>query len=232
MATGFFVTGTDTGIGKTHSTVRLMRFLKSKGISVIGMKPVASGAVRQGGRWVNADALALQRESSVRVDYEWVNPYVFGPPVSPHIAAKMMGVRVSLDQINEYVIRLATLADCVIVEGVGGWRVPLNADEDVSDLAKKLMLPVLQIVGLRLGCINHARLMQESVIASGVKASGWVANWLAPDLLMGAEVVQSLEQAMGQKALAELAFTPSEVGENPLNVDYWNEEEILRLMAA
>ena len=232
MAAGFFVTGTDTGIGKTYSTVRLMRFLKSKGISVIGMKPVASGAVWQGGRWVNADALALQSESSVQVDYEWVNPYAFGPPVSPHIAADMMGVRVSLDQINQSFVHLATLADCVIVEGVGGWRVPLNAEEDVSDLALKLRLPVLQIVGLRLGCINHARLTQESVIASGAKYGGWVANWLASDLLKGAEVVQSLEQALGRKALAELAFAPSDQGEKPLDVDYWNDEEILRLMAA
>lgn len=232
MAKGFFVTGTDTEVGKTHATVRLMRFLKAQGLSVIGMKPVASGAEWVGERWVNEDALALQKESSIPVDYEYINPFVFEPPVSPHLAAEAMGVRVSLDRINRTFCHLSTLADCVVVEGVGGWRVPLNAEEDVADLALKLKLPVLQVVGMRLGCINHARLTQESMLASGVNIGGWIANWLVADLPYGAEVMASLEWKLGQKALAELVFRTAQTIEPSFGGDRWSSDEILRLMAA
>ena len=232
MAKGIFVTGTDTEVGKTHATVRLMRFLKAQGLSVVGMKPVASGAEWVGERWVNEDALALQKESSIPVDYEWINPFVFEPPVSPHLAAEAMAVRVSLDLINQAFFHLSTLADCVVVEGVGGWRVPLNAEEDVADLALKLKLPVLQVVGIRLGCINHARLTQESMIASKVNIGGWIANWLASNLPYGAEVMASLEHELGQKALAELVFQTAQTIERSLDIDRWDSDEILRLMAA
>lgn len=232
MPRGFFVTGTDTEVGKTHATVRLMRFLKSQGLSVIGMKPVASGARKVGERWVNEDALALQRESSVPIDYQYINPFVFERPVSPHIAAEAMGVRVNLDRISQAFCHLSTLADCVVVEGVGGWRVPLNADEDVADLALRLSLPVLQVVGIRLGCINHARLTQESMIASEVNLGGWIANWLVPDLPYAAEVMASLDHELGRKALAELAFQTVEIVQPSLDEDCWRGDEILRLMAA
>ncbi len=232
MAKGFFITGTDTGIGKTHATLRLMQFLKAQGLSVVGMKPVASGASRVNGRWVNEDALALQRESSIPVPYEWVNPFAFHLPVSPHIAAEVTGDIVKLDRIWRSFCRLSNLSDCVVVEGVGGWRVPLNAHEDVADLAVMLKLPVLQVVGLRLGCINHARLTHESMIGAGVNVGGWIANWLVPDLLCGAELMASLSHGLGQEAVAELAFQlPGEDGPFSRN-DHWNRNEILRLMAA
>jgi dethiobiotin synthetase len=229
---GLFITGTDTGIGKTHVSVRLLRRLHASGVRVAGMKPVASGAEWQSGRWVNDDALALQAASSLTLPYAWVNPYVFEPPIAPHLAAAQSGQRVDLAEIQRTFLALAAEVDSVIVEGVGGWRVPLNADEDVAYLAGMLGLPVVLVVGLRLGCISHARLTHEAILASGVVFGGWIANAVEPDLPYAAEIVTTLTAALGREPLAELAFQAgADQPEAPSN-DHWNQGEILRLVAA
>jgi len=203
---GFFVTGTDTGIGKTHVSVSLIRLLRTLGLGVLGMKPVASGAERCGEKWQNEDALALIGASSLALPYEWVNPYVFEAPVSPHLAAARAGRRVELAHLITAYRRLAAFADCVIVEGAGGWRVPLNPAEDIADLAVQLGLPVLLVVGMRLGCINHACLTQAAMQARGVSCAGWVANHLERELPCREEVLATLTERLGEPPVEELCF--------------------------
>ncbi|MFM8331878.1 MAG: dethiobiotin synthase [Candidatus Methylumidiphilus sp.] len=178
---GLFVTGTDTGIGKTWATVALMRFLQAEGLTVIGMKPVASGCVSQDGEWRNEDALLLQKNASLQIDYAKLNVYAFAPPIAPHLAARQAGQAIHLDAIVRQCRELERLADGVLVEGVGGWEVPLNADERVSHLAKALNLPVVLVVGMRLGCLSHALLTHDAMLRSRVDCLGWVANCLEPD---------------------------------------------------
>ncbi len=229
---GFFVTGTDTGVGKTHAAVRLMQTLHGAGLRVAGMKPVASGAVWQAGRWVNADALALMEASSIPLDYEQVNPYVFAPPVAPHLAAALAGTELRIEPLQRGLQALGERADCVIVEGVGGWRVPLNATQDVADLAVALGLPVLLVVGLRLGCINHARLTHASILASGAPFGGWIANPVEPELLQQEAVLECLCLALGQEPLGRLAFHAPDERSTTAWEDHWRLREILRLLTA
>lgn len=201
---GLFVTGTDTGIGKTWATLSLMKALQQQGLRVVGMKPVATGAELCNGRWVNEDALALQRAASVPVPYELVNPYVFEPPVSPHIAAAQAGRTIELQRIVEAFGELHEFADCVLVEGVGGWKVPLSRRESVADMALALALPVVLVVGLRLGCLNHALLSYSAIQTSGADFAGWIANHLVSDLPYVDENIRTLDDAMERRPLMEL----------------------------
>lgn len=177
---GVFVTGTDTGIGKTRVCVGLIEALKCKGLSVCGMKPVASGCFRENDALRNEDAILLRAHASVSIDYARVNPYAFEPPVSPHIAARQSGNVISAAGIVDAFDYLCDHADFVVVEGVGGWEVPLNDTERVSDLARNLGLPVVMVVGLRLGCLNHAVLTSIAIRNSGCQLIGWVANGIDP----------------------------------------------------
>lgn len=183
MSGGYFITGTDTGCGKTEITLGLMHLLQAGDRSVVGMKPVASGAMVAGEGLRNDDARRILRQSSPQVPYDLVNPYVFEPPIAPHLAAGLVGQRISFDVIRECYTGLSSLANVVIVEGVGGWRVPLGADGDVSDLALALGLPVILVVGMQLGCINHALLSADSILAKGLPLAGWVANVMDPAML-------------------------------------------------
>jgi dethiobiotin synthetase len=177
---GYFITGTDTGIGKTVVTLGLMRWLQDQGLRVAAMKPVASGCERTPLGLRNADALQLQTQASMPLDYAEVNPYAFEPPIAPHIAAGQAGVRIDLDIIQQGVRQLAGCSDVVCVEGVGGWLVPLNDRETLADLAAGLGLGVVLVVGMRLGCLNHALLTARAIEASGAPLAGWVANGLPP----------------------------------------------------
>lgn len=177
---GIFVTGTDTGIGKTVVSLGLMQVLQDQGLTVAGMKPVASGCEQTAAGLRNADAILLQQQSSVELDYEAVNPYAFAPAIAPHLAAEAAGVQVDLAVIVAACEALAARVDCVVVEGVGGWQVPLNGREYVSDLAGRLGLDVCLVAGMRLGCINHALLTAGAIEDSGCRLSGWVANQLPP----------------------------------------------------
>ncbi len=176
MGQGCFITGTDTGVGKTWVTLGLMLALKRRGFTVSGMKPLASGCRRTPEGLRNRDAEMLQEQSSMPIAYEVVNRYAFDPPVAPHIAAKEAGVEVELDVILRDFQRLFVNADFALVEGIGGWAVPLNERERLSDLVRRMAIPVILVVGLRLGCINHALLSAEAIGNDAVPLLGWVAN--------------------------------------------------------
>ncbi len=206
MRRGFFVTGTDTGCGKTGITLGLMRQMKDSGCRTLGMKPVASGAVPTAAGLRNEDASRIRAESSTAVPYERVNPYAFEPPIAPHLAAQQAGVSIRLETILQAYQWLAAQGDCTVVEGVGGWRVPLAAGLSVSDLPQALQLPVILVVGLRLGCINHALLSAEAILATGVDLVGWVANHVDPDMLIQQENLQSLKALMPAPCVGEVPF--------------------------
>ena len=171
-----FVTGTDTEIGKTYVSVMLIRALVSRGFRVAGMKPVASGCVRTPEGLRSDDALQLMAAANVDVPYQQVNPYAFEPAIAPHIAAAEAGVAISLDEIRRQHQRLCGQVDWVVVEGVGGWQVPLGDEFTVADLAAALGGHVVLVVGVRLGCINHALLSVESILQKGASLCGWIAN--------------------------------------------------------
>jgi dethiobiotin synthetase len=206
-ARGIFVTGTDTAVGKTIVTVGLMRLLKGAGFKVAGMKPVATGAFWRDDRLVNEDALWLQSNASLRLDYNQVNPFVFELPVSPHIAARKAGCEIDFRRIRQVYEEMAEHVDWVLVEGVGGWEVPLNGRERVADLVRALDLPVLLVVGLRLGCLNHALLTQRAIAHSGAHCIGWIANHADEDFLLPAEVIETLDHALGWPLLAIVPFS-------------------------
>jgi dethiobiotin synthetase len=201
---GYFVTGTDTGVGKTAVTLGLMAYLQAQGKTVAAMKPVASGCERGDKGLVNDDALRLQRQSSVALPYAQVNPYAFEPPIAPHIAAARAGVTISIDTIRAACDAIAGRADCVLVEGAGGWQVPLNGDETLADLAAALGLGVILVVGIRLGCLNHALLTAESIVASGCVPAGWVANRLAPHTDATEENIIALKSRLSFPCLGDV----------------------------
>jgi dethiobiotin synthetase len=177
---GFFVTGTDTGIGKTLITLGLMQHLQDRGFTVAGMKPVASGCETTAQGLRNDDAAQLQRQASCRLSYAQVNPVALAAPVAPHIAARQDSAGISVASIRRVFDDVAKQADRVVVEGVGGWRVPLGERETLADLARALGLPVVLVVGMRLGCLNHALLTAEAIAHDGLHLAGWVANCLPP----------------------------------------------------
>jgi len=202
----YFITGTDTGCGKTEVTLGLMTLFQSRGERVLGMKPVASGAGAAPEGLRNEDALKIQAQGSFRVPYAQLNPYVFEPPVAPHLAAREAGVEIGLRPIIDGCRQLQGQADRVLVEGVGGWSVPLNACETVADLARRLGLPVILVVGMRLGCINHALLSAESIRASGCELAGWVANQMEPEMLRLADNIATLEQRIAAPLWGRVPF--------------------------
>jgi dethiobiotin synthetase len=203
---GFFVTGTDTGVGKTVAAAALTRALVARDLRVAVMKPVASGSdsTPRGPR--NSDALALMAAANVAAPYEVVNPYCFLPPVSPHIAAREAGVVIDLGLLRSRFDSLAAVSDCVIVEGAGGWLAPLGDSSAMADLAAALALPVIVVVGLRLGCLNHALLTRESLGARGAAFAGWIANAVDPGFERAAENLATLTARLGQPPLARIPF--------------------------
>lgn len=208
MTRGYFITGTDTGVGKTYVSLGLMDALKSAGHVVVGMKPVASGCEQGTDGPVNEDALQLQTHASFAVPYGQVNPYAFLPAVAPHLAARAEGVTICCDTIVEVLEQLTETADRVIVEGVGGWMVPINETETMADVAARLNLPVVMVVAIRLGCLNHALLTAAAIQASGCRFAGWVANHIEPDCEMREENVEALRQRLAAPCLGELEFSP------------------------
>ncbi len=177
MNHAFFVTGTDTGIGKTHITCALLHATRQRGLTAVGMKPVAAGVEEDGH---NDDVVRLLAASSVQPPLEWVNPYLYDPFIAPHIAAREAGRSIDIGVICQAFSRLRTLAEVVWVEGVGGFRVPLDERLDTADLARILNLPVVLVVGMRLGCLNHALLTAEALARRGLTLAGWVANRIDP----------------------------------------------------
>ncbi len=204
-ARGIFVTGTDTEVGKTFVSCALLAMLKRQGVKAAAMKPVASGAEEVDGRWCNDDARRLQAAAGVNADLSLINPYVFPDPVAPHIAAARAGAGIDFARIRQCFSRLEEDADFVLVEGVGGWLVPLNERQSVADLARELDLPVLLVVGMRLGCINHALLTAQAIAQAGLKLRGWVANRLQGDYPVVEDNIAAIAQRIGAPLLASVA---------------------------
>jgi dethiobiotin synthetase len=205
VAEGWFVTGTDTGVGKTLVAAAMIVLLRRKGLSVAPMKPVAAGI--EDGRYRDVDAL-VGAAGGVFAP-ELVNPYRFEAPIAPHIAAQRAGVTIELERIVDAYRRLAAGADAVVVEGAGGWRVPLCPGADMAGLAQRLALPVVLVVGLRLGCLNHALLTAESVERRGLTLAGWVANAADPAMEAARENVAALAQRLPAPLLGEIPLLSS-----------------------
>ncbi|MCU7853236.1 MAG: dethiobiotin synthase [Candidatus Thiodiazotropha sp. (ex Monitilora ramsayi)] len=217
MARGLFITGTDTGCGKTEITLGLMHWLQCQGLTVMGMKPVASGAVRTPEGLRNDDAERIQSQCSKEVPYEWVNPFAYESPIAPHLAAESAERPINLQTIVEYYKRLSDMADWVLVEGVGGWCVPLDGKSTVADLVRLLDLPVILVVGMRLGCINHALLTEAHIQQSGTKQLGWVANQVDPAMAALEGNVKTISDLIDVPCLCRVPFLsksdPVRVGE-------------------
>ncbi len=187
-----FVTGTDTEVGKTLISAAMLHALVQTGVRACGMKPVAAGADLRQGVWHNGDADALAAAGNVVMLPSLTTPYLFREPVAPHIAAELEGVAIESAPILAAFIEVAAASDAVVVEGVGGFRVPLSGSFDTADLAQQLDLPVVLVVGLRLGCINHALLTVEAIKARGLLLAGWVANELETDMHFANENIEAL----------------------------------------
>jgi len=204
---GFFITGTDTGVGKTLICCALLHGFAALDKSVIGMKPVAAGAVRDARGLINDDVALLRAASNVEAPLALVNSYCFEPPIAPHLAAEQAGAVIELQLILDAYRNLSSAADIVIVEGVGGFCVPLNSDEDSADLAQRLGLPVILVVGLRLGCLNHALLTAQSIRARGLTLAGWIANRIDPAMVAAERNVAALAERLPAPLLADIGFT-------------------------
>jgi dethiobiotin synthetase len=205
----FFVTGTDTGVGKTVVACALARAFASTGERVAVMKPIASGAERTAQGLRNADALALIQAANVPLTYPQVNPYCFEPAVSPHIAAEDVLIEIDIGTIQAGFAALAAVSDRVVVEGAGGWLAPINARETMGDLARALGVPAVLVVALRLGCLNHAELTRGAIGNKGVAFAGWVANRPGEPMEREAENLATLTRRLGAPPLAIVPFAPA-----------------------
>ena len=201
----FFITGTDTDAGKTFVAAGILAAARRSGLATMGLKPVAAGAEMIDGELRNDDALALMAQTSAKLVYEQINPVVLKQAVAPHLAAMDEGVTLSAQRL-EGVIKGALLTphDFALVEGAGGWRVPLNAREMLSDLAKSLRFPVILVVNMKLGCINHATLTAEAIIRDGLEIAGWVAN-MGQDMPYYEENIATIDSIITAPLLAKLA---------------------------
>lgn len=206
---GFFVTGTDTGVGKTRAACALLRALVRAGVRAVGMKPVAAGALRDAEGLLNEDVAALIAASAYAAPRAEVNPYCFEPAIAPHIAAARAGVAIKAATIIRAFDALAADADTIVVEGAGGFCIPLGAGFDSSDLAAQLGLPVILVVGLRLGCLNHGLLTAQAIRARGLPVAGWIANHIDPAMAAVAENLATLAGCLEAPLLGAFAYAPA-----------------------
>ena len=195
MAKNYFITGTDTDSGKTLVSAALLHKAKLEGLKSLGLKPIAAGAEEVDGKLKNGDALLLMQHSEVKLPYDQVNPVVFAPPIAPHIAAEQEGRHVTVKQLEGFVRgALMTPADIRVIEGAGGWLVPVNRREPLSLLAKNLKCDVILVVGMKLGCINHAMLTMAAIARDGLNVVGWVASHVDQAMLNFDENIDTLKQ--------------------------------------
>jgi dethiobiotin synthetase len=210
MAHGIFVTGTDTGVGKTVAAVALLRALDASGKRAAGMKPVSAGI--DAGASVNADVDALMRAGNVDLSVTDCNPFAFVPAIAPHLAAAEAAVRIDLAVIAAAYDRLAARSDVVVVEGAGGVRVPIDARHDMLDIALRLRLPVMLVVGIRLGCLNHALLSADAICSRGLRLAGWVANGIDPQMRAASANIDELEARLDAPLIARFAWGAPAIG--------------------
>ncbi len=201
-----YVTGTDTGVGKTLCSLALLHRFRADGRRAVGMKPVASGCEHTPEGWRNDDALRLQAASDPRPDYVLVNPYALPLPTAPSLAAAAAGVTIALSRLIDAYRTLSTQADRVVVEGVGGWAAPLDHGLEQLDLVRALQLPVVLVVGVRLGCLNHARLTARAIAADEVPLVGWIANMIDPHFEDREAYLGLLEAALPAPCLGVLPY--------------------------
>jgi dethiobiotin synthetase len=206
---GYFITGTDTGVGKTLIASALIRKLAASGLRCVGMKPVAAGCRLDAGRRVNEDVECLRAQANLDAADELICPYLLAEPLAPHIAAAKEGAVIERGRILRAFRVLSNLADCTVVEGVGGFRVPLDTGFDTADLACDLGLPLILVVGLRLGCLNHALLSVEAIDRRGLKLAGWVANRVDPGMPALHENVEALRSRIDAPLLASVPIMTS-----------------------
>jgi len=206
MSRGIFVTGTDTGVGKTVAACAILRAHAAQGLRAVGMKPVASGIAVGSGR--NEDVAALEAAGNVQVPLALRNPYAFAPAIAPHLAAAQVGVKIELGRIDLAYRELALVADRIVVEGAGGPFSPLDdVEHDMLDIASTIGLPVLLVVGVRLGCLNHALLSALAIRARGLTLAGWVANAIEPALPCFDENVATIERRLAAPRLVTLRWS-------------------------
>ena len=206
MARGFFITGTDTDVGKTTAALGLMVALKNAGLTVAAMKPVSAGCVQTKHGLRNDDALRLMQHASIELPYELVNPFAFEKPIAPHIAAAEQNVEMDIDTITQAYLEIAEQVDVVCVEGAGGWLVPFNATQTMADIASELALDVIQVVGIKLGCISHALLTQQSILQQNQNFVGWVSNHIQPDTLHVEKIEDSLRSRLQAPLLGSMHY--------------------------
>ncbi|PXX15507.1 dethiobiotin synthetase [Nitrosomonas ureae] len=202
MSQGYFITGTDTGIGKTTVSCALLHAFAAQGKKVVGMKPIAAGS--ENGKWLDVEHLLVA--SDISVTRQQINPYAFDPPISPHLAAQQAGREIDLTVIHHAYLELSSKADIVVVEGAGGFLVPINQQQTGADLAKLLNLPVILVVGMRLGCLSHALLTAQAIRAAGLTLAGWVANCVDPQMQVLEQNIASLEQRLDCSLVDILPF--------------------------
>lgn len=207
----YFVTGTDTEVGKTTVSCLLLAVARAAGLGTLALKPVAAGCEQNAeGEWHNEDALALRAMMTAPLAYQQVNPVALPAPMAPHLAAQAVGRRLSVSRLAGLVNgALLSAPDFTLVEGAGGWLVPLNDRETFADLVKELKLPVILVVGMRLGCLNHALLTAEVIRASGVPLAGWVANCIEPDMPELEANIDTLRQWLPEPCLGVIPRLPA-----------------------
>lgn len=206
MNPAYFLTGTDTDIGKTFVTCALLHRARQAGLRAVGLKPVAAGTDCAGN---NDDVVQIRAASSLQLPADIVNPYCFAPAIAPHIAAAEAGIDIDFKRIDQTVRNARQQADLVIVEGAGGFCVPFGVDRNGADLAAQLKLPVILVVGMRLGCLNHALLTAEAIAARGLLIAGWVANCMAKEMDRFAENLATLDEQLLAPRLGVLPYDPA-----------------------
>ncbi len=209
----YFIAGTDTGVGKTRITTGLLAAGRAAGLKVAGMKPVAAGAEWHDGRLINADAAMIADVSGQNTPYEWLNPYCLADAVSPHIAAQRANRRIDIRVIAAAAGRLAADCELFLIEGAGGWHAPISASESMADVARALEVPVLLVVGLKLGCLNHARLTRAAIRESACRYAGWAGSQIDPDFAAVEENCATLEQLLEAPPIAILPHQPDRAGD-------------------
>lgn len=225
MTQGYFITGTDTDVGKTRIACALLAAFNTRGLTTAAFKPVASGCKQTPDGLRNDDALLLQQHASVRASYDEVNPYAFAPAMAPHLAAPQAGIEIDFARLCAAYQQLAARADIVIVEGAGGWLVPLGPQTTVADLAQTLGLPVILVVGMRLGCLNHALLTAEAIRQRGVPLAGWVANSIDPNMAAVQDNITALSERLSAPLLGHVPWSPDATSDDAAR---WLSAERLR----
>lgn len=224
----FFVTGTDTNVGKTLIAAGLLIAAKKKGLTTAALKPVAAGCEKTAVGLRNDDALLLQSVVTQQLDYDQINPYALEAAIAPHIAAQQEKRSLSVDRLSGFCRGVLSSANFTLMEGAGGWRVPINARETLADLAKNLQLPVILVVGVRLGCINHALLTFEAIVRDGLPVAGWIANCIDAEMPALQENIESLRARLAAPCLGVVPFLTEHSPDKVAN--YFYETELDKLI--